>query len=87
MTRPVNMRLQKELVEAAKQAAETDGVTLTAFAAKAIEEKLLRREFEEHARMVAVAEAGDLERLARKSRAIRDGLTGWKAERRSGEPA
>ncbi|WP_433578652.1 hypothetical protein [Nocardia brasiliensis] len=87
MTRPVNMRLQKELVDAAKQAAETDGVTLTAFAAKAIEEKLLRREFDEHARMVAVAEAGDPERLARKSRAIRDGLTGWKAERRSGEPA
>ncbi|MFI9403558.1 hypothetical protein [Nocardia sp. NPDC052316] len=86
MTKPVNMRLREDLVEAAKLAAETDGITLTAFAAKAIEEKLLRREFEEHARMVNAAEAADPGRLVRKSRAVRDGLATWKAERRAGGP-
>ncbi|MFI6998890.1 hypothetical protein [Nocardia sp. NPDC050175] len=87
MTKPVNMRLRADLVDAAKVAAETDGITLTAFAAKAIEEKLLRREFDEHARMVHDAEAVDPERLERKSRAVRDGLAAWKADRRPGGPS
>lgn len=81
------MRLRADLVEAAKLAAESDGVTLTTFAAKAIEEKLLRREFDEHARMVNEAEAGDAERLVRKSRAVRDGLSAWIADRPSGGSA
>lgn len=84
VTKPVNMRLRADLLEAAKQAAEADGITVTAFATRAIEAELLRREFAEHARMVAAAEeSDDAERLARKSHAIREGLAQWKQDRRS----
>ncbi|MFC9435623.1 hypothetical protein [Nocardia sp. NPDC057030] len=80
--KPVSMRLRADLVDAAKSAAETGRITLTAFAARTIEEKSLRREFDEHVRMVREVEAADPERLARKSGAIRDGLAAWKADHR-----
>lgn len=76
------MRLPHELVEAARRVADREGISLTAFAARAIEADLLRREFAEHARMVTEAE--DADRLAGKSRAVRDGLTRWKRDRSSG---
>ncbi|MFF3226293.1 hypothetical protein ACFYV7_26090 [Nocardia suismassiliense] len=82
MTEPVNLRLPAELVAAAQLAAEDDGVTLTVFVTRAIEEKLLRGEFDKHARMVEAAVAANPGRLLRKSRAIRDGLATWKAAQR-----
>ncbi|MEV0295414.1 hypothetical protein [Nocardia sp. NPDC050710] len=82
MTKPVNMRLPCELVEAAKQVADREGITLTAFATRAIEAEVLRREFADHARMLAEAE--DPDRLSRKSRAVRDGLSRWKQDHSSG---
>ncbi|WP_156370897.1 hypothetical protein [Nocardia arizonensis] len=82
MTKPVHLRLPSDLVEAARRVAAREGISLTALATRAIEADLLRREFAEHARMVAEAE--DAESLAVKSRAVRDGLSRWKQGRSSG---
>ncbi|WP_159080196.1 hypothetical protein [Nocardia suismassiliense] len=82
MTKPVNMRLPADLLAAAELAAEDDGVTLAVFVTRAIEEKLLRSEFDRHARMVDAAAAAAPSRLLRRSRAIRDGLATWKAAQR-----
>ncbi|WP_135235542.1 hypothetical protein [Nocardia sp. CS682] len=82
MTEPVNIRLPADLLAAAELAAEDDGVTLTVFVARAIEEKLLRSEFDRHARMVDAAAAAAPGHLLQKSRALRDGLATWKAAQR-----
>ncbi|NNH74547.1 hypothetical protein HLB23_32655 [Nocardia uniformis] len=84
MTKPVNMRLPDDLVDAAKQIAQREGITVTAFVTRAIEAELLRQEFTDHAAMVTAAESNDAGRLAEKSVAIRKGLAHWKRTRSSG---